>query len=289
MLATPNSWGAKPAEAQKFQYKAPFFSFAASLHPAIWVAFLVTAAGAMAGNQDSPAIAPRNTDFAKRAEKAYADSKTRLEAATNDPAAEWQFGRACYDWADFATNASTKADIAQKGIAACRNLVGKNPDSAPGHYYLAMNLGQLADARKGLEALHIVGQIEAEFKLALGLDPQLDFAGPDRNLGLLYLQAPGWPISIGSKSRARQHLQKALKLFPQYPENHLNLIEAELASGDDNGALRQVKSMNEIWPEARKKLTGDEWAAEWANWEKRRDDLSKKTELSKSPVGSRKM
>ena len=172
-----------------------------------------------------------------------------------------------------------KADIAQKGIAACRGLVEKNPDSAPGHYYLAMNLGQLADAHKGLEALHIVGQMETEFKLALGLDAQIDFAGPDRNLGLLYLQAPGWPVSIGSKSKARQHLQKALKLFPQYPENHLNLIEADLTWGDNNGALRQLKAMNEIWPEARKKLAGDEWAAEWADWEKRRDDVGKKTEL----------
>lgn len=287
MLATPNSWGAKPALAQKFRYTALLFNVTASLHPAVCLAFLLTTAGALAGNADSSPVTPRNPEFAKRAEKAYADAKTRFEAAANDTTAQWQFGRACYDWSDYATNASAKADIAQKGIAACRNLVEKKPDSAPGHYYLAMNLGQLADARKGLEALHIVGQMETEFKLALALDPQIDFAGPDRNLGLLYLQAPGWPVSIGSKSKARQHLQKALKLFPQYPENHLNLIEADLAWGDDNGALRQLKSMNEIWPEARKKLTGDEWAAEWADWEKRRDNVGKKTELSKSP--SRKM
>ncbi len=78
-----------------------------------------------------------------------------------------------------------------------------NPNSAPAHYYLAMNLGQLART-EFLGALKLVREMEREFKTAAELDAQFDFAGPERSLGLLYRDAPGWPVSIGSKRKARE-------------------------------------------------------------------------------------
>ena len=148
-----------------------------------------------------------------------------------------RFGRACYDWADYATSNTQRAEIAKEGIAACRLLIDRQPESAWGHYYLAMDMGQLAQTKK-LGALRLVRQMEGEFKIAVGLDQKLDFAGPDRNLGLLYLEAPGWPTSIGSKARARQHLERAVELSPDYPENILNLAEAEARWGEKNAAMR---------------------------------------------------
>ena len=64
-----------------------------------------------------------------------------------------------------------------------------------------MNLGQLARTEY-LGALTLVKQMEQEFKAAGGLDPQFDHAGPKRNLGLLYRDAPGWPVSIGNPSKS---------------------------------------------------------------------------------------
>ena len=58
-------------------------------------------------------------------------------------------------------------------------------------------------------------------KVSLRLDPNYDLAGADRALGLLYYEAPGWPLSVGNKNKARQHLQRAVKLAPTYPENQL--------------------------------------------------------------------
>jgi hypothetical protein len=137
-----------------------------------------------------------------------------------------------------------------------------------------MNLGQLART-KSLGALKIVTQMESEFSLVLTLDPGYSFAGPDRNLGLLYLDAPNWPISLGSKTKARLHLQNALKRAPDYPENHLNLIEAELEWDDKKSAAAGLKALDELWPDARKKLAGDNWAADWADWQQRRDAARK--------------
>jgi hypothetical protein len=69
--------------------------------------------------------------------------------------------------------------------------------------------------------------MEREFSLARKLDEHFADAGPDHNLGLLYRDAPALG-SIGSRAKARQHLQRAVELAPQYPEKRLNLIEAYL-------------------------------------------------------------
>src|SRR5205085_8577123 len=127
---------------------------------------------------------------------------------------------------EFATNSAQRAELADQGIAACRELLAREQNSGPGHYYLGMNLGQLART-KGIGALKIVTQMEREFKAARELDETLDQAGSDRNLGLLYRDAPALG-SIGSRSRAKQHLERAVELTPDYPENRLDLIEAFL-------------------------------------------------------------
>src|SRR5436309_12085896 len=96
-----------------------------------------------------------NSTFARRAEQNFREARKRYQSNTNDAEAAWQFGRACFDWADSATNDAQRESIAEEGIAACRQLIARDPKSGPGHYYLAMNLGQLAQT-KTLGALKIV-------------------------------------------------------------------------------------------------------------------------------------
>src|SRR5213593_3770820 len=192
--------------------------------------------------------------FAQRAEKNFQEARKRFQTSTNDAEAAWQFGRSCFDWADFAKNDAQRESVAGEGIAACRQVIVRDPKSAPGHYYLAMNLGQLAQT-KTLGALRIVDEMEREFKIARDLDAKFDYAGPDRSLGLLYFQAPGWPASIGSKAKARQNLQRAAQLAPGYPENHLCLLEAYLKWGDNKNLLRELKITEELLPPARKEFT----------------------------------
>ena len=269
MVAILNSWGTKPKQPLWFRSPVTFFAFLSYCCLAGWLG--------LAGGWNTSAQADATpatplaglAEFARRAEKTYLTNKIRFETQTNNAQAAWQFGQACYDWADFASSNRQREELAKQGIAACRALIERDPGSAPGHYYLALNLGQLAQTKK-LGALKLVGQMEGEFKTTLGLDPQLDFAGSDRGLGLLYFEAPGWPTSIGSKSKARQHLQKAVKLAPDYPENQLNVIEADLKWGEKNSALRELKVLDELWPRAQKKLVGEEWATCWADWEARR-------------------
>src|SRR5258708_2573305 len=180
-------------------------------------------------------LSGRTTDEA-RAERIYFQARARLAHATNSAEAGWQFARAGFDWAEFAAGNAPRAQIAIEGIAACRQAIALNPKLAAAYYYLAMNLGQLARTKK-LGALKLVDEMEINFKAAIALDPAFDYAGAHRSLGLLYLNAPGWPASIGSRAKARQPLQKAVELCPEYPDNRLSLLEAHLEWSEKKAAM----------------------------------------------------
>ena len=225
--------------------------------------FLVAAGLAALANPET------NNLFAARARAEFHRAQIQSQADTNDPVAAWQFARACYDFADFATNDTERATLAVQGIAAGRQLLAHWPQSAPGHYYLAMNLGQLARTEI-LGALKLVKEMEREFKTADDLDEHFDYAGPARCLGLLYRDAPGWPASIGSRHKAREWLERAAKLAPEDPENHLNLIESRLNWNDRTGAGNELKSLDALWPKAQTNFVGKAWEPSWADWTARK-------------------
>ncbi len=211
---------------------------------------------------------PAHERFARRAERLYREAQSRLELAATNNTAAWQFGRACFDWAEFATNDTQRADIAHQGIAACRGAVARDGQLAAAAYYLGMNLGQLART-KNLGALRLVAEMETLFETARKLDEQFDYAGPDRNLGLLYLEAPGWPVSVGNRGKARRHLERAIKLSPDHPENRLNLLEAHLRWGEKDPLPAEVKTLTELLPRARSEYAGEAWEVSWADWDRR--------------------
>jgi hypothetical protein len=221
------------------------------------------------------------SDWRRSAERSLATAAEVLAENTNSATAGWQFARACFDLAEFATNSTERAALAQRGIAAARQVIASEPKNAPAHYYLGMNLGQLARTRF-LGALKIVGELERAFLRTLELDPDFDHAGPDRNLGLLYRDAPSIG-SVGSRRKANQHLQNAVRRAPKYPENRLNLAESLLGWGDRRGAVRELKALEENWDEAKKELSGPYWESSWADWEPRRQKLSER--LSESLPG----
>ena len=228
-----------------------------------------------------------NKIFAARAKTEFYRAQIEFQSNTNISTTTWEFARACFDYADFATNNTERAFVARQGIAVCRQLIVREPESAPAHYYLAMNLGQLARTET-VGALKIVKEIEREFKTAAGLDEHFDYAGPARGLGLLYRDAPVWPVSIGSRHKARQWLEEAAKLAPDYPENHLNLIESYLQWHNTTDARRELEALDALWPGAQTNLAGVAWERSWDDWSARRDTVRKCLNEMTKPVESPK-
>jgi hypothetical protein len=231
----------------------------------------------------------RDKIFADRAEVELHRAQNQFQSDTNNPAAAWQFARACFDLADFATNETGRAAIAQQGIRACRQLLASDTNSAPGHYYLAMNYGQLARAEApSLAAYKLVREMEREFKTAAALDEHFDYAGPARSLGLLYRDAPVWPFSIGSRRKARDWLEQAAKLAPDYPENHLNLVESHLQWRERAEAKRDLQTLEALWPKAQTNFTGAVWEHSWEDWTTRKSAAEQSLAQPPQPAESPK-
>src|SRR5437879_1335025 len=227
MLATPIYWVNDPKAGAKILRNIAY----------LLIAFMLFARGSTAASAEpNPAAAARR--LYRSAQAWYAKDPTNSTLA-------WEFARACYDAAEYATNNAERAEIAQQGITACIQLLARQPNSAPGHYYFGMNLGQLART-KGIGALKTAQEMKREFAIARDLDEKFDYAGPDRNLGMFYRDAPSW-IGLGSRSRAIEHLKHATELAPEYPENRLALIEAYLKWNDRNGARREFKVLEGNW------------------------------------------
>lgn len=209
----------------------------------------------------------------------------RFLAETNNPETAWQFARACFDLAYIASTKPEKARLATEGIASARASLALNSNSAPAHYYLGMNLGELADTKHNLSALGMTKEIEREFLAARLVDERFDYAGAYRNLGLLYLEAPVI-FSVGDRTKGLQHLEKAVELAPDFPENLLNLVEALLKQGERVEARKQLDELEKIWPAAQRQFIGDEWALSWVDWDRRILIVRKKLETAPKAVTS---
>jgi len=199
--------------------------------------------------------------------RAYEEAKAAYVSEPTNSVLAWKFARACFDLIDPGEKNPQRAQVAQEGIGAAEGALTQDSKSAPAHYYLAMNLGELART-KSLGALRLVSRMEREFLAAIELDAHFDHAGPERNLGTLYRDAPVIG-SVGSRSKARLHLRRAVELEPEFPENRMVLLEACVKWGDWNEGRAQLKALDELWPAAQKAFAGEEWVSSWTDWEAR--------------------
>src|SRR3974390_1112436 len=110
MFATSISSLLNPANEGQFRSKTTFVKWAA-------LALTLVCLNASAQTDTRP---PAHAEFAKQAEAAYQTAKGRYEKDTNNAEAQIALARACFDWADYATNNDRRAAIAQEGIAVAR-------------------------------------------------------------------------------------------------------------------------------------------------------------------------
>ena len=262
--------------------------FATKISGRFWFMFLSTTRAAFCFAAILAAFSLRADDhpFAARAEHAFQETQLLARKEPTNTATLVRFARAAFDWAEFASKNAEREDIALRGIEAARTVINREPTNAVAHYWLGMDLGQLART-KSLGALKLVREMEQEFLRARELDERLDFAGPDRSLGLLYRDAPGWPTSIGSNKKGREHLERAVKLHPEFPDNQLALLESFEKWSDRQNFDRQLKVAERAMTEARDKFTGPSWEASWADWNKRLREMKSKVGGVGKPVSSK--
>ncbi len=218
--------------------------------------------------------APLATNAPPLAER-LAAARSDLAASPTNAALAVRVARLCFEGTTTATNASAKAKFAEAGIAAAQNGLRLHPQEAGLEYYLALNLGQLASTR-GMSALKLVREMEAHLLAARALDATVSDAGPDRSLAYLYLNAPGWPISVGNHDKSRLHFEQAVKLAPHNPEHHLAFAEACLRWRKKDEARKHLAQAEAVWAKAQELYAGTEWQTDWSDWKSRLAELKSK-------------
>lgn len=225
---------------------------------------------------DEPSSSPVNLRAAARAEAAtaYTNAESILKSEPVTVEVLWHLGQACFDLAEYPEDKKEQAGLAERGISLCKQAVALSPTNAPAQYYLGLNYGQLSRT-KGIGALRLVGPMQRAFEECLTLDETIDKAGPHRNLGYLFRDAPAW-AGIGNRKKARHHLERAVKLAPRHMENWLALIEGRIDWGEKDKARLELAKVQELWPDAKARVDTAADRAAWAEWQHRLQKLAEK-------------
>lgn len=230
--------------------------------------------GAPPDDGSSPAgidalLAQAGALFAERGPDAAAIEKVRLAARTYLRAAvvdgariESLLGAARAEiWlTDHETDPAAREEAARAAVEAAQWCGRRAPGDPACDYWLGAALGVQARERPAT-AMSALPRIEEVFRRARDARPELDEAGPDRALALLYLRAPGWPTGPGDPDLGLRHARQALALRPDYPPNLLAIAEALAAHGDVAGsrdAYRRALALSRD-----RASSGDRDAPEW--------------------------
>lgn len=146
----------------------------------------------------------------------------RLSADTLDFEAAWKLARACY-WLGGHVPADERRRQYERGIEAGRRAVAAQPDRPDGHFWMAANMGALAESFGLRAGLRYRGPIKRELEAVLRIDPAYQQGSADRALGRWYFRVPG--LFGGSKRKSVEHLQRSLRYDPESAASHFFLAE----------------------------------------------------------------
>lgn len=160
---------------------------------------------------DPDALYARREDpaSARAAEAAWAE---RLTRNPNDFEAAWKLARARY-WLGGHAPENERKKFLEAGIEAGRRAIAVAPNRPEGHFWVAANMGALAESFGLRQGLKYRGDIKRELETVLKIDPAFQQGSADRALGRWYDKVPG--LFGGSNQKAEEHLRKALTYNPQ--------------------------------------------------------------------------
>jgi tetratricopeptide (TPR) repeat protein len=121
------------------------------------------------------------------------------------------------DWAtaNYATPAGDRQVQAFDALERrAEAFVKANPQRAEPLIWQGIVLSTYAGAKGGLGALNLAKRSRAALEAALAIDPNALDGSAYTSLGTLYFKVPGFPLGFGSKTKAREYLERALALNP---------------------------------------------------------------------------
>jgi tetratricopeptide (TPR) repeat protein len=161
-------------------------------------------------------VADADLLYAQRADLASARQaadiwRARLGADPADFESAWKLARARYWLGGHAAEDERRAFL-EDGMSAARTSIALEPHKPEGHFWLAANMGALAESFGLRQGIKYRGDIKDELLTVLRLDPGFQQGSADRALGRWYFKVPG--LFGGSNRKSEEHLRRALTYNP---------------------------------------------------------------------------
>jgi tetratricopeptide (TPR) repeat protein len=170
---------------------------------------------------DPDALYARRDDLASAREAARIWQQ-RLAADPQNVEAAWKLARARYWLGGHLPEAERKPAL-ESGIAAARAAIALQPKRPEGHFWLAANMGALAESFGLRQGLKYRNEIKSALLVVLQIDPGFQQGSADRALGRWYFKVPG--LFGGSRKKAEEHLRRSLTYDPDSTASRFFLAE----------------------------------------------------------------
>lgn len=189
----------------------------------------------------------------------------RLAGNPRDFESAWKLARAEY-WLGTQAPQNERRAALERGTDAGRTASMLEPSRPEGYFWMAANMGTLAESYGLRQGIKYRGPIKDALEKVLMIDPAFQNGSADRALGRWYFKVPG--LFGGSKTKSVEHLQKSLTYNPESTASHYFLAET----------LLDMKRTAEGRAELQKVIDAPidpDWAAEDRNFKRKAQALLK--------------
>ena len=129
----------------------------------------------------------------------------------------------------------------EAGIAAGRAAVVASMNQPEGHFWIAANMGALAESFGLRQGLRYRGDIKDALETVLRLDPAFQQGSADRALGRWYFKVPG--LFGGNDKKSEEHLRKSLTDNPNSAASLYFLAETLIEMGKTDEARATLEKL----------------------------------------------
>lgn len=178
-----------------------------------------------------------NLASARAAAAAWSDELARNPQAFD---AAWKLARLDY-WLGGHVPEAEQRRTFETGIDAARKATALKPDRPEGYFWLAANMGGLAESFGLRQGIKYRKPIKDALETVLRMDPAFQQGSADRALGRWYFKVPG--LFGGSNKQAEAHLRKSLQYNATSTVTHFFLAEVLLDEGRKTEARAELQQV----------------------------------------------
>ena len=175
----------------------------------------------------------------------------------------WKLARARYWLGGHAAEPDRKT-LSKQGLPPDVPRLRSAPDKPEGHFWVAANMGTLAESFGLRQGLKYRSEIKSELETVLKIDPGFQQGSADRALGRWYNKVPG--LFGGSNKKAEEHLRKSLTYNPNSTATLYFLAETLIDSNQTDEARGVLQKLIAA-------PTDPDWAPEDKEWKEKAQRL----------------